>query len=211
MIVLADSDMAVPRDYLTILAAALDRPGVGAVTCLYRGRGDAGFWSRLTALGIDLHFLPATLIGRATGLGHPCMGSTIALRRATLDAIGGFARFADTLADDHALGAAVRATGATVAIPDMILTHGCSERTLAALLRQELRWNATDRRDRPGRLCRQHRASPLCAGGARGACGRRHPPPSPSSRSPVIARAAAAVRLGTTQGNMRPVAVHRSR
>jgi ceramide glucosyltransferase len=143
MIVLADSDMAVQRDYLTRLVAALDRPGVGAVTCLYVGRGDAGFWSWLAAIGIDLHFLPATVIGLGTGLGHPCMGSTIALRRTTLESIGGLRAFADTLADDYAIGAAVRASGGTVAVADMMLIHCCAETNARALIRQELRWNAT--------------------------------------------------------------------
>jgi ceramide glucosyltransferase len=143
MIVLADSDMAVPPHYFERLAGALAQPGVGAVTCLYVGRGDAGFWSRLVAAGIDTHFIAATEIGLATGLGHPCMGSTIALRRETLDAIGGFAAFADVLADDHAIGAAVRATRQKVAVPAMVLTHGCAETRFGALLRQELRWNAT--------------------------------------------------------------------
>lgn len=143
LIVLADSDMAVPRDYVARLTAALDHHDVGAVTCLYVGRGDAGFWSRLTAIGIDLHFLPATLIGLATGLGRPCMGSTIALRRRTLEEIGGFAAFADTLADDYAIGAAVRDLGRAVVVPDMVLVHCCAETSLAAVVRQELRWNAT--------------------------------------------------------------------
>ena len=143
VIVLADSDMAVPRDYFGRLAGALASPGVGAVTCLYVGRGDAGFWSRLVAAGIDSHFVPASEIGLATGLGHPCMGSTIAMRRETLDSIGGFAAFADVLADDHAIGAAVRETGQSVAVPAMVLVHGCAEASFAALARQELRWNAT--------------------------------------------------------------------
>jgi len=142
-IVLADSDMVVPRDYFTRLAGTLSQPGVGAVTCLYVGRGDGGFWSRLVAAGIDSHFVPATEIGLASRLGHPCMGSTIALTRETLAAIGGFAAFADALADDHAIGAAVRAAGQRVTVPAMVLVHGCAEASFAALAKQELRWNAT--------------------------------------------------------------------
>jgi ceramide glucosyltransferase len=143
IIVFADSDMAVPRNYLSRLSAELSRPGVGAVTCLYLGRSDSGFWSRLVAAGIDTHFVPASLIGLASGLGHPCMGSTIALTRRTLIEIGGFEAFANVLADDHAMGAAVRALGLEVAVPALTLTHACRETSLARLLRQELRWNAT--------------------------------------------------------------------
>lgn len=143
VLVLSDSDMAVGPDYLAHVVATLARPGVGAVSCLYRGRGDAGFWSGLGAMGIDLHFLPSTLIGLRVGLAHPCMGSTIALRRETLNRIGGFESFRDVLADDYALGEAVRALELTVAIPDLLLTHGCPETSAAALISHELRWNRT--------------------------------------------------------------------
>ncbi|HET8612230.1 MAG TPA: bacteriohopanetetrol glucosamine biosynthesis glycosyltransferase HpnI [Sphingomonas sp.] len=145
LLILSDSDIAVERDYCARIAAAMAEPGVGAVTCLYAGRGDAGGWSRLAAAGISWGFLPSVMVGLATGMAKPCMGSTIALTRDTLAAIGGFGRFADTLADDHAIGAAVRRLGLKVAVPPMLVTHGCAETGLAALVAHELRWNATVR------------------------------------------------------------------
>ncbi|MGN6123666.1 MAG: bacteriohopanetetrol glucosamine biosynthesis glycosyltransferase HpnI [Sphingomonas oligoaromativorans] len=145
IIILSDSDMAVPRDYAARIAAEMARPGVGIVTLLYAGRGDGGGWSRLAAAGISWGFLPSVMVGLATGMAHPCMGSTIAIRRETLDAIGGFERFKDLLADDHAIGAAVRETGLAVVVPPMIVAHGSTEASLAELVAHELRWNATVR------------------------------------------------------------------
>ena len=145
LLVMSDSDMAVPRDYLARVAAALAQPGVGAVTCLYRGRGDAGFWSVLGAAAVSYQFLPQVLVSRSLGDRRACMGSTIALRRSTLAAIGGFEAFADLLADDHAIGAAVRALGRRVAMPPLVLVHAATERSLAELWRHELRWAATVR------------------------------------------------------------------
>jgi ceramide glucosyltransferase len=145
LLVLSDSDMAVPPDYLARIAAALAEPGVGAVTCLYRGRGDAGFWSVMAAAAVSYGFLPQVAVSHLLGDRQACMGSTIALRRQTLAAIGGFGAFADTLADDHAIGAAVRARGLMVAMPPMLLVHASTERSLAALVRHELRWAATVR------------------------------------------------------------------
>jgi len=150
VIILSDSDMVVAPDYLACLLPAFDAPGTGAVTCLYRGRGDAGFWSRLGAAGLSWQFLPGAVFGVAMGLARPCMGSTIALRRETLDAIGGFARFADILADDYAIGEAVHALGKKVAVPPMLVTHGSAERSFAELWRHELRWSATVRGVVPG-------------------------------------------------------------
>ena len=163
VLVVSDSDIAVGPDYLGRVVAALALPGVGAVTCLYHGRGDAGGWSRLAAQGISYGFLPSVVVGLRLGLAEPCMGSTIALTRATLDAIGGFAAFADILADDHAIGVAVRVPGLHVAVPAFTVAHGCVEPSLAALLRHETRWNVTIRRLDPWGYIGHGLANPLPA------------------------------------------------
>lgn len=145
LIVLSDSDIAAPADYLARVAATLAGPGVGAVTCAYAGRGDEGFWSVLGAAGLSYHFLPSVLLSVALETGDVCMGSTIAMRRTTLDAIGGFERFADILADDHAIGVAVRDLGLKVVLAPVIVTHASAEASFAELARHELRWAATVR------------------------------------------------------------------
>lgn len=161
VLVISDSDIAVGPDYLARVVAALALPGVGAVTCLYHGRGDAGGWSRLAAQGISYGFLPSVVVGLRLGLAEPCMGSTIALTRTTLDAIGGFAAFADILADDHAIGVAVRVPGLHVAVPAFTVAHGCVEPSLPALIRHETRWNVTIRRLDPWGYVGHGLANPL--------------------------------------------------
>ncbi|MBA3896490.1 MAG: bacteriohopanetetrol glucosamine biosynthesis glycosyltransferase HpnI, partial [Sphingomonadaceae bacterium] len=143
IVILSDSDIAVAPDYLARVLAALDAPGVGAVTCPYRGRDDAGFSSLLGAAGLSYQFLPGAVLAAALGLARPCMGSTIALRRETLDRIGGFGRFVDVLADDYAIGEAIHALGLSVAVAPMLVTHASAERSVAELWRHELRWGAT--------------------------------------------------------------------
>ena len=144
-LVVSDSDIEAPADYLLRVAAALAEPGVGAVTCLYHGVAVAGFWSRVSALGIDAHFLPSVLVGLSSGMAAPCFGSTIAFRRDHLEAIGGFAAFCDVLADDYAVGAALRRKGLQVAIPRFLVAHSCAENSLAEVWRHELRWSRTIR------------------------------------------------------------------
>ena len=144
-LVLSDSDMEVPDDYLARVLAALAEPGVGAVSCLYAGRGNSGVWSHLGAAAISYAAMPNMVVGLVSGLARPCMGSTIAIRRETLAAIGGFGRFADILADDHAIGAAVAEHGLRVAVPPMLLVHAGAERSLAELWRHHLRWAVTIR------------------------------------------------------------------
>ncbi|MBV8563969.1 MAG: bacteriohopanetetrol glucosamine biosynthesis glycosyltransferase HpnI [Methylobacteriaceae bacterium] len=145
VVVLADSDIVVPASHLSQVVGALEEEAAGLVTCLYRGAPIAGVWSRLAAAAIDLHFLPSVLVGTATGLARPAFGSTIAMRRETLSAIGGFAPFADHLADDYAIGRAVRDLGMAAAIPPIVVEHLCSDASFRALWHHELRWARTIR------------------------------------------------------------------
>ena len=144
-VVLADSDISVEPDYLDRLAAAIERPNVGLVTCLYRGKPLAGFWSRLGAMGVDYGFLPNVLTGMALNMAEPCVGATIALRRDTLEAIGGFERVKDQLADDYMLGEAVRELGLEIAVADFVVGHAHFERSLGEVWRRDLRWARTIR------------------------------------------------------------------
>jgi ceramide glucosyltransferase len=145
VLILSDSDMMVGPDYVRDVVAALQQPEVGLVTCLYRGRAVGGIWSRLAAAAVDQHFLPSVLVGLHLGLARPCFGSTIALRRKTLEQIGGFEAFSDTLADDYAMGDAVRRIGLKVAIPPVTIGHTFSDSSLAQLITHELRWARTIR------------------------------------------------------------------
>jgi len=138
-IVLSDSDIVVEPGYLRDLAALLARPHVGVVTCLYYGIGGDGLWARLSAMAINTHFLPQAITALALKLAKPCFGSTIALKRSMLERIGGFGRFADDLADDYAIGMAVRAEGYEVVTAPFLVGHCCFEGSLRQLVRHQIR------------------------------------------------------------------------
>jgi ceramide glucosyltransferase len=150
VLVLADSDIAAPPDYLRRVVGALGKPGVGLVTCAYYGLPWAGVWSRLAAMDLSYRFLPSVAVGVSLGLARPSMGSTIALRRETLRRIGGFEAFADLLADDYAMGEAVRQAGEASVVAPVLVAHNCAERSLAEVFAHELRWAKTVRGVDPG-------------------------------------------------------------
>lgn len=144
VLVVADADMRMPPGWLSAVTAPLADPAVGLVTCLYRGEpADAGLWSRLAALGIDWQFLPNACLGESMGRANGCYGATMALRAETLARLGGFQALAGVLADDHALGVAVRRLGLRVAVAPVLPEHRMAEPSLASLLRHELRWART--------------------------------------------------------------------
>lgn len=145
ILVLSDSDIAVEPDYLRRVVTALSQDKVGAVTCLYTGWPAMGLVSRLSAMGVSYHFLPNVITGLSLHLAAPCFGSTVAIRRALLTELGGFAAFADRLADDHAIGKAVRDKGYVVAIPPFAVRHAATETGWGEWFSHELRWMRTIR------------------------------------------------------------------
>ena len=138
-IILSDSDIVVRPGYLRAVAPLLVPRSVGAVTCLYHGIAGDGLWARLSALTINSQFLPHAIAGVCLRLAKPCFGATIALRRSMLERIGGFGAFADELADDYAIGAAVRSAGYEVVIAPLVVGHCCFENSLRELMRHQLR------------------------------------------------------------------------
>lgn len=149
LLAIIDSDILVGPNHITDLAGELERPGVGAVTCLYHGVGGAGLWSSLAALSINADFLPSVIVALTFGAARPCFGSTIALRRRTLEAIGGLRAFADCLHDDYAIGERIREEGYAIAIPGFSVAHVCHERTARALLQNQIRSARTIRMINP--------------------------------------------------------------
>ena len=151
ILVIADSDMRVAPNYLATVTAPLSeapessaRPA-GLVTCLYRGVSNGGVWSDLASMHINHGFLPQAVAAQAMGVDTGCFGATMALRRATLEATGGFKALADTLADDHELGQAVRRLGMRVVLSPYLVDDIVAEPSLSALFRHELRWARTIR------------------------------------------------------------------
>jgi ceramide glucosyltransferase len=147
VLVIADADVHVAPDWLRRVVAALGSPGVGLVTTVYTGRSarrSPRHIGTLGALQINQYFLPGALLARAMGR-QDCLGATMALRRETLERIGGFPALVNHLADDNVLGRLVQGLGLRVALADTIPATTVAETSLGALWRHELRWARTIR------------------------------------------------------------------
>ena len=149
VIVIADSDIAVQPDYLVKVTAPLLEPDVGIVTCLYRARRVGNFWTRLGALFIDEWFAPSVYLAHATGSQRFGFGATLAIRRETLDAIGGFFSIRDCVADDFSLAQAVRRVGLRTYLSEVVVSTDVTERDFVSLWQRETRWLRTIRSVHP--------------------------------------------------------------
>jgi len=146
LLLVNDSDIRVPPDYLRQVIAPLADASVGLVTCLYRGVAGPTLGSRLEALGISTDFVPGVLSARFIEKGlHFGLGSTLAFRRPDLEAIGGFEALLDYLADDYELGRRISATGKRVELSAATVTTFLPAYTLRQFFRHQLRWSRTIR------------------------------------------------------------------
>jgi ceramide glucosyltransferase len=143
VLVFADSDLHVAPDYLDRVVAGLETPGTGLVTTIYTAApAVAGLPARLGATHLTHSFLPGALLGFALGR-QDCLGTTMALHRATLDRLGGLHRLAPHLADDYLLAKMVRQLGLDVRLADTVPVTTVQDASFAGLWRHELRWART--------------------------------------------------------------------
>jgi len=143
LLVMADSDAFVGRDYLgTVTEPLLDRR-VGLVTCAYRGVPTPNVWSRLGAMYINEWYVPSVLLAWLFGYEGYVSGQTMCIRQETLRAIGGLQAIADYLADDHRLGELVSALGLRIVLSPYVVAGEHHEQTFESLARHEMRWMRT--------------------------------------------------------------------
>ena len=149
VIVLADSDIAVQPDYLDTVTAPLADPDTGVVTCLYRAQSVGGFWPRVGAMFINEWFAPSVRVAHVGGSRRFGFGATLALRRTTLENIGGFETLKDCLADDYWLAEHARSLGLNTVLSPVMVATDVIEPTFTTLWLREMRWLRTIRSVNP--------------------------------------------------------------
>jgi len=143
LLVIADSDLHVDPTYLRRVVAELLAPNTGLVTTLPGAEpATTRLAARLGTAHLAHTFLPSALIAQALGR-QDCLGGTMALSRATLNRVGGFAAIADDLADDNVLGRKVLSLGLGVRLANTLPSVTVQETSLRALWQHELRWGRT--------------------------------------------------------------------
>jgi ceramide glucosyltransferase len=150
-----DSDIRVTPRYLRHVMPAFALPSdagkkVGMVTALYRGRAQNTLGSRLEALGISTDFMPGALTARWMEKGlHFGLGSTLAVTREALDAMGGLLPLVDYLADDYELGARIDHAGYRIELAREVVETSIPAYTFSGFWTHQLRWARGVRDARP--------------------------------------------------------------
>ena len=148
-ILINDSDIVAPPDYLRRVMRGLPTSDVGMVTSLYRGLAGKTLPSRMEALGLSTDFMGGVLVAREMEGGvRFALGATIATTKSVLREIGGLEALVDYLGDDYELGARTAAAGYKVELADVVVETALPDYTWREFWAHQMRWarNVKDRR-----------------------------------------------------------------
>jgi ceramide glucosyltransferase len=147
--VISDSDVLVGDDFLRNVIPPLFDRKLGLVTCLYRGDPASDFWSFLEALGMSVEMPSGVVTADMLEGIRFALGPAVALRRDSLDAIGGIRATADYYSDDYVLGNKIWAAGYKVIFSHYFIHHVLTPRSFMRTLGDQLRWMKSTRHSRP--------------------------------------------------------------
>ena len=157
LLVINDSDILVPSNYLHQIADRFcsgvkgstteeKTRRIGMVTTLYRAAAGSTLASRIESLTVATDFAGGVLAAYALeGRLTFGLGATLAVRRETLEAIGGLQPLLDYLADDYELGNRIARAGFDVVLTSIVVDTALPNSSFSEMFQHQLRWARTIR------------------------------------------------------------------
>jgi ceramide glucosyltransferase len=137
-IVIADSNVLMPRDYIELLFASW-RADTGLVASPPIGCRPQGVWAELECAFLNTYQARWQYLADTFGFGF-AQGKTMLWRRADLERAGGIAALAREVAEDAAATKVVRGAGLKVRLVDRPLAQPLGYRSAADVWNRQVRW-----------------------------------------------------------------------
>ena len=137
-IVIADSNVLMPTDYVTQLFREM-RADTGLVCSPPVGSRPHGFWAEVECAFLNTYQARWQLAADTAGLGF-AQGKSMLWRREVLDAAGGIRALGIEVAEDAAATKVVRSQGLRVRLVDAPFEQPLGARSLRQMLDRQVRW-----------------------------------------------------------------------
>lgn len=137
---ISDSNVRVEPDDVARTIAAFSDARVGCVSNLFTGAKAETLGATVESLHLLSFVAGGTVLAAAAGV--PCVvGKSMAISREALAAVGGFEAFRNVLAEDQAIGLAVREAGFGVVVSPVVVRNVVISRTIRRAVDRQIRWN----------------------------------------------------------------------
>ena len=145
LVMASDADVRVPADFLNNIVAPLRAPEIALVNCFYRLANPVNTAMQWEALTVNADFWSGVLQLQTLRPLDFAMGAVILVRRKSLEAIGGYPGFANSLADDYQIGHRVAKNGGKIALCPVVVECWDAPMNWRDAWKHQLRWGRTIR------------------------------------------------------------------
>jgi ceramide glucosyltransferase len=149
ILVTSDSDVEVAPNYLREIVPPMLDPGVGMLTCLYRGKNAGGFWSGLDAIGMSVEMSAGVVTANLLEGMKFGLGPTIVARKDSVEKIGGYRVLGEYFSNDFVIGNLIEKAGYRVVLSRHVIDHVVPPMTFRRMWERQVRWAKGTRWSRP--------------------------------------------------------------
>jgi ceramide glucosyltransferase len=149
LLIISDSDIRLPRDYLRVMVAPFEDPHVGCVCSPYRAIDGESWFEKLELLTMNADFVPNLIFTSVSGLLTFGLGASMCFRRTDLEAIGGFAAFRDQLGEDYVMAERIEGIGRSVVLAPYFVDMEVDLSGAGQWWEHQLYWDQNTRAMRP--------------------------------------------------------------
>jgi ceramide glucosyltransferase len=140
LILISDSNVRVSKDYLKAITRHMEDPAVGLVSSMIRGVNGRSVGAVLENLHLN-SFIVGSVCFLDKYLGMPCViGKSMLMRKADLDAIGGFIGVKDLLAEDYIIGERIHRQGRKVVLSTHLIDNVNEYWDMKKFMNRHTRW-----------------------------------------------------------------------
>jgi ceramide glucosyltransferase len=148
-LVMNDSDVRLKPDYLKTIVPPLFDSGVGCACTLYRATCGDRWFEKMELLTLNADFIPSVIFADVTGFSKFCLGSSLAIRRTSLEKIGGLEALVDYLPEDYEIGRRLWTSGQRVALVHYFVDIVISLKSFSEWWLHQSYWDQMTRAARP--------------------------------------------------------------
>jgi len=149
ILVISDSDVHLQPDYLKAIVAPLADPNVGCVCTLYKAACADRWFEKMELLTLNADFMSSVVFAHVSGASKFCLGASAALRRSTLEEIGGLEALADYLVEDYEMGRRIWTSGKKIVIVPYLIDTVVDLKTPSQWWNHQVYWDQNTRAARP--------------------------------------------------------------